>query len=88
MPPPNAKPLAGERATQLVDEAFRYVRLTRTCAIAHPATEHGAPEGPIANAVFVRAAVIALVAKYNLSGEETVQMSNLAAWRLSQENIV
>ncbi len=71
MASPDEKPQAGERAEQLCEDAFRYVRLTQTLAATNDA-----------GAIAVRSAVIALAVKYNLGGTEVVEMSALAAWRL------
>ncbi len=81
----NEKPKVGERAEQLVDEAFRYVKLTRECA-AITSKGEPAPHGPVAEALFVRTALISLVVHYNLGGGEVVDMARFAAWRLAEEN--
>lgn len=84
---PMTKPEVGERAIQLVDDAFRMVRLTKECGVPHPATETGlAPVGPNVNALLVRNALMMLAIHYNIGGSEVVDMARHATWRLQQEN--
>lgn len=104
MPSPNEKPAeaatslgvppaAGERAKQLVDDAFRMVRLTRECGIPARQDKDGLPSdvvvhlpaGPAVDATMVRVALMMFAVHYNLGGSEVVDMARYASWRLQQE---
>lgn len=91
---PMTKPEVGERAIQLVDDAFRMVRLTKECVIdiAHYTETYGekatvvkGPVGPNVDAVLVRNALMMLAIHYNMGGTEVVEMSRYAAWRLENK---
>ena len=90
---PGPKPEAGERAIQLVDDAFRIVRLTKECGIPVYQDKDGlpadvaqhVPAGPNVDAVLVRTALMMLAIHYNMGGTEVVEMSRFAAWRLENK---
>ncbi len=87
-------PVVGERAIQLVDDAFRMVRLTKECVvdiarysevIGEKATVAKGPAGPNVDAVMVRTALMMLAIHYNMGGTEVVEMARYAAWRLENK---